>query len=192
MLQETFVKEYFKNPFLLWSLIVAGLTTFDSVFFANMAMQAIVIHQLYVPILFGSLTFVFIQSFYPIRNGLVEFGKKESKITAIAFVVSICLMFYVEVIFFMIAPYEIFATLSPEAVLDKNTFQIGIYAKDLIELLALPLLAAFSFANIKSKLVKGRYKVNDNIRNNLKFVAYIVIINSLTYLLFIFLTNQKL
>lgn len=192
MFQEIFLKEYLKNPFLMWSAIVAGLTTFDSVFFANKVMQAIVIHQLHVPILFGSLTFVFIRSFYPIRKGLIEFGRKESKITAIVFIASICVMFYTEVIFFMITPYEILAALYPGGVSNKATFDYNISAKNLIEFLALPLLTAFSFANIKSRLIKGKYPINESIGKNLKFVANVVIVNSLTYVLFLFLTGQKL
>ena len=168
-----------------------GLTTFDSTFFASKVMQTIVIHQLHVPILFGSLTFVFIRSFYPIRKGLIEFGRKESKITAIVFIGSICVMFYTEVIFFMITPYEILATLYPGGVSNKNTFDYNIHAKILIEFLALPLLTAFSFTNIKSRLSKGKYLVNDSIGKNLKFVVYVVIINSLTYGFFIVLTSLK-
>jgi hypothetical protein len=186
--QETFVRKYLKNPFLWWTIFVTGITTFDSVFFANMIMRAIIIHQLYVPVLFGSLTFVFIVSFYPIQRGLVEFGRKESKTKAILFVILICSLFYAEVIYFMIEQFVIIATLSSETISDKNAFHIDIYVKNLIQFLALPLLSAFVFTSIKNTL-KEKYTTNDKITNNLKFVAYVVIINIAMSLLFIFLTS---
>ena len=172
--------------FFWWSVIIAGLSLFDSLAFTINALQVII--TWYVPILFISLTFSLIYSFYPLQQGLIGLRKKEGKIIAIGWVVIICMLFYAEAIYFMVDPYEIFAKLFPGVVTDKNNFQWDVYLKDLISFLALPLYSSFIFTYIKNKVIKEN-PTNDSTRSKIKFVSYIIIINTALYLLFVFLTS---
>lgn len=153
-LNETLKNEYLKNPFLLCTLIILGLTTFNSAFIAYDAMYAIVVDNLYIPILAISLIISFFVSIYPIQKDLIDFGRKKgNKVTAIGFVALIYSLLYVNALYYMIEPYTIFA-IFPGFVTDHKTFDSAINASHLIVFLALPLLSAFTFALIKNKLNK--------------------------------------
>lgn len=189
MFEKTFAKEYVGNMFFWWSAIIAGLSLFDSLAFTINALHAII--TWYVPILFISLTFSLVYSFYPLQQGLVELRKKEGKIIAIGWVGIICMLFYAEAVYFMVDPYEIFAKLFPGVVTDKNTFQWNVYLKDLISFLALPLCSSLVFTYVKNKVIKES-STKGSIKNKIKFVAYIITINTTMYLLFVFLTSPAL
>ncbi|HXV67071.1 MAG TPA: hypothetical protein VD731_07605 [Nitrosopumilaceae archaeon] len=192
MFNEEFVKEYFKNPFLIWGLILLGFTSLDSALFANLALQAIVIHNLYVPILFGSLIIALSLSLYPIRRSLRKLvEKKETKKEAFMYLTAIFVIFYTEVVYFMIDPMLIFGELDPRVITDKNTWEYAINVKTLVQFIALPAFYAFFFNMIKTRLIKEGYEIHDKFRNNLKFVAAVILTNFGGYFLFIFITILK-
>lgn len=165
-------------------------TAFSAALILNLTMQAIVIYQLYVQILFGSLAIAFILALYPIRKSLRKLcEKKETKKEATIFFVLIYLIFYAEVVYFLPDPPIIFSILDSRVITDKNAFDYAINTKTLIQFIALPILSAFIFTLIKNKLVKEGYEIHDRFRNNYKFAAYIVLVSTAMYFLFIVITS---
>lgn len=155
-------------------------TTFSAFLIFNLTLQSVVINQLYIPILFASLSIAFIRAVYPIRRGLRSLSmKKETKYHAIMFLAMIGLIFVTEGVFFMSDPYVIFGSLSPEVIKDKDFWSYAINTKTLVSFVAMPFWQAFSFTIIKNRLVKEGYEINDTLRNNLKYVAFVIVVNTI-------------
>ena len=170
-----------------------GLTTFSANLIVNLTLQAIIIHNLYFPILFGCVTITFIHKLYPIRPSLRKFlEKKETGKYAIAYLFLISLIVYTDVLYFMFDPTIIFAKLDSRVITDKNALDYAINIQTLVVFIALPILSAYSFTLLKNKLVKEGYEIHDKFKNNWKFAALIIIINIAMYFLFIFITNHKI
>jgi hypothetical protein len=179
MFREIFVDEYLHSPFLWWGVSMLVFTTFSAFLIFNLVLQAVVINQWYVPILFVSLTFVFVRAVYPIRRGLRSlFTKKETKRYGVMFLAMIGLIYVTEGVFFMSDPYVIFGTLSPEVIKDKSFWEYAINTKTLISFIASPFWQAFSFTIIKTKLIKEGYEIHDTFRNNWKYVICVITVNS--------------
>jgi len=192
MLQDIFVKEYFKNPFLWWGVFMFIFTIFSASLILNHVMRDVVVYQWYAPFLFSSVAIVLSLSLYPIRRSLRKlFEKKETKLEATVFLAAVCILFFTEVVYFMSDPPLIFNTLSPGMIKDKNVLNYAVNVKTLAQFIALPLLSAFTFTNIKSKLVKEDLDIHDKFGNNLKFMAYTAIISLSMYLVSMFIFSLK-
>ena len=178
MFKETFVDSYLKSPFLWWGVFMFLFTTFSTALVFNLILQAIIIEKLFIPILFIALTIAFIFALYPIRRSLRKLSmKKETKYYGLMYLIMIGLIFVTEGIYFMSDSYVIFGNLSPEVIKDKEFWNYVINVKTLISFVALPFWSAFSFAQIKKKLVLEGYDIKDTLQNNHKFVSIIIIVN---------------
>lgn len=193
MFDSTFVRHYFINPFLIWGLFLAIITTFDSALLSNQIMNAIITQNLYIPILFIMMTFIIIISSYPLRQGLrdlVRKGGTSNKFFAISSTLLLLLMAYLDGLFFLSDPMVILATLQPQTVTDKETYEYAVLVKHFSQFIILPFLGAFVYANIKNKLVKESLEIHGKIRDNLRFVAEIIIINASMYGVYLLITSK--
>lgn len=76
------------------------LTKFNSALIINKISQAIWINQFYLLIIFPTLIITVILAINPIRRGFVEYVKeKENKKSAIIFILTILMIFWLEAIF---------------------------------------------------------------------------------------------
>lgn len=189
--QKEFQKDYFKNPFLWWGLTLFFLTKIDAYPPANLILQTIVIHSLYVPILFVCVGITFFLAFYPIRKSIKQlFLKKETK-KALIYYSLISGAILVHVIYFFIGPYEIFGKLSPEFVINKFEFEKAMNFTTLLEIIAIPTLFASATAVVKYGLRKEQYAIDDKFMKNLKFGGFVAIICTVLYFLDILITGLK-
>ena len=190
MLERIFVKEYFKNPFFWWGISILILTTFHANLIFNLTLQTIILHALYVPILFVCVTLGFFLTFYPIRLSLRKLLlKSETKKEALVYYALLCLVLIVQVMFFMSDTPVIFAKLQPQVITNREVFEEAIDLKMIMEYLAIPLLYAFANTIVKRKLLKEGYDINDKFRTNLKFGALLIPVNTAMYFLFILITS---
>ena len=184
MSSSTFVKDYFRNPFLIWGLVVAVITTFDSALLSARIMEFILLQNAYIPILFISVTFVIIISSYPLRQGLRELARKEgkgNKTFAVFSVILLLLIPFLESVFFLSDPIVILATVQPQIVVDGETYEYNVLVKNFSQFLIIPFLGAFVYTNIKTKLLKENLEIHGKFKGNLRFNLEIVIINVSMY-----------
>ena len=193
MFDSTFVRHYFINPFLIWGLLLAVITTFDSALLSNQIMSAIITQNLYIPILFIMITFIIIITLYPLLQGLQDLARKGGK-SNIFFAVSspllVLMMSFADGVFFLSDPMVILATLQPQIVTDKETYEYAVLVKHFSQFIILPFLGAFVYANIKNKLIKESLEIHGKFRDNLKFVVEIVIINTSMYGVYLLITSK--
>lgn len=190
MFQEEFLKDYLKNSFLWWGLVLFFLTKIDANPIANIILQTIVIHALYVPILFVCIAIAFFLAFYPIRKGLKRLSLKKKK-KFLAFYSLICLVILLHVVYFFIGPYEILGAIRPEFVIKKVEFENSMTLTTLLEILAIPLLYAFSITVVKSGLRQEQCEIDDKFSKNLKFGGIVAVISALLYVVDILITGLK-
>ena len=193
MFDSTFVRHYFINTFLIWGLLLAVITTFDSALLSNQIMSAIITQNLYIPILFIMITFIIIITLYPLLQGLQDLARKGGK-SNIFFAVSspllVLMMSFADGVFFLSDPMVILATLQPQIVTDKETYEYAVLVKHFSQFIILPFLGAFVYANIKNKLIKESLEIHGKFRDNLKFVVEIVIINTSMYGVYLLITSK--
>ena len=79
MIVNQFFREYVKSPFFWWGIVMLTIITFDASIISSQIFQALLINQLYIPILFGSLTTTIFISTYPFRKGLKEYSRAHDK-----------------------------------------------------------------------------------------------------------------
>lgn len=188
LFEEIFIKDYFRNPFFWWGITILFLTTFNADPNANFILQTIIFYTLYVPILFGCLTIAFFLVFYPIRKSLRKLYLKNGKET-IVYCVLLCCVLFIHVIYFLADPPFIFSKLYSQVITNKETFKEAIDLKTLIEYLGIPLLYAFSTTVVKRRLLKEDFEIKDKFTNNLKFGAYLILVNTAMYFLYTFIRS---
>ena len=66
----------------------------------------------------------------------------------------------------------------------------AVLVKHFSQFIILPFLGAFVYANIKNKLVKESLEIHGKIRDNLRFVAEIIIINASMYGVYLLITSK--
>lgn len=177
---------------MIWGLFLAFLTTFDSSFFSNHIMSAIITNELYIPMLFILMTFIMIIVSYPLRQGLkdlVQKGGRTNVFMGISSSLLLLLMSYLDGVFFLSDPHVILATLQPQIVVDKETYEFIVLVKNFSQFLILPFLGAFVYTNTKNKLVKEKLEIHGKFKDNLRFVAEIIIINSSMFGVYLIITN---
>ncbi len=192
MFNSNFLKEYFKNPFLIWGIVIALITTFDSALFSAQLMEFILLQNAYIPIMFISMTFVTIISSYPLRQGLRKLVRKEGKDNksfAVSSGILLLLVPFLESVFFASDPFMILATAQPQIVVDREAYENIVLVKNFSQFIIIPFLGAFVYTNIKSKLVKENLEIHGKFKDNLRFVVEIIIINSSMYGVYLFITN---
>ena len=191
MFQNIFLKEYFKSPFLIWGFAVLFFTTFDALVLSYQVMEFIFFNNLYIPILFGSMTIAIVFTTYPIRQGLRDLSRKKGhKIPAILHSLLLLLVPYADAVFFLSDPFVILGTFQPQAITDQKTFDDIVLTKTLIQFIALPLFSAYVLTNAKKALLKEDLGIHGKFRNNWKYVVYIVGVNVGMYGVFLFITNN--
>jgi hypothetical protein len=191
MFQNIFLKEYFKSPFLIWGFAVLFFTTFDALVLSYQVMEFILFNNLYIPILFGSMTIAIVFTTYPIRQGLRDLSRKKGhKISAILHSLLLLFVPYADAVFFLSDPFVILGTFQPQAITDKKNFDDIVLTKTLIQFIAMPLFSAYVLTNAKKELLKEDLDIHGKFRNNWKYVAYILGVNTGMYGVFLFIANN--
>lgn len=192
MFTSNFLKDYFRNPFLIWGLVIAVITTFDAALFSAQLMEFILLQNVYIPIMFISMSFVIIVSSYPLRGGLRKLARKEgkgNKSFAISSAILLLLVPFLESVFFASDPFVILATAQPQIVTDRETYEYILLVKNFSQFIIIPFLGAFVYTNIKSKLDKENLEIHGKLKDNLRFVAEIIIINASMFGVYLIITN---
>lgn len=157
------------------------LTTFHSFWIFNFTLQVIVTYQLYLPILFIALTLSEIITLVPIRHGLRELFRKDSKKIAIFFVLLVILLLYADAIYFLIDPILRISVLDPSTIQNKETLDDSKTIIVLASFLVLPLLYTITVNRIKNELKNKNYPIDGRLRDNRKFTCEIILYNSIGF-----------
>lgn len=189
MLERIFVKDYFRNPFFWWAVLILILTTFYAQHSVNQILQAIIIYSLYIPILFIFVTITVYLSFTPIRKGIAKLYS-EKKSAGIGYSALLCGAVFSHVVYFLIDPFFIFSKLSPEVVVLKDVFQYGIDLKTLFEYFGVPLIYAFSLTVTKTRLLNDGQEIDGPLVMNWKILLCLIAVNSILYFVTTILLKQ--
>ena len=192
VLERIFVKEFFKNPFFYWSIILLVLTTFHSFGPINQVLQAIVIHSIYIPVLFACLILSLFLMVFPIRKSIKKLlNKKETQVEAIVNYSLIPLILIVHMYYFISDPLVIIAKLSSEVIIDKIQYKEATDLKLLFEYVGLPLFYAFGMTIIKNMIIKYKLPDNDLLKNNIKFGIIAIALGFVMYFLYVFVVSLQ-
>lgn len=184
-LQQEFIKDYFKNSFLWWSVFVFIFTTFSAQPTFNLILQNVIIHSYYVQVLFACLGINLFLMFYPIRRSLKKLNNKKYYINASLLVG----VLFVHVAFFMSDPPVILGKLWSEIIIKPALFDQSVDALILVGYIGMPFLYAFSTTTVKKALLAENLPIKDKITKNLAFGGVTAVVTIVMYFLYVFVTH---
>ena len=189
MLIDKFCREYLQSPFFYWGIILGGLTVFNASGISVQILMFLFTPWVHFAVFFGSLVITIIIAGYPIRQGLIDYYRDNTKKEGLVIRFLILGAFLIQVPFYFIESKMILAALWPSAVTNMIQFEFAKNLNIMAQFALLPTIQFYIFYIIKSKLEKGKYKTDGKLKDYWKNILYAIIIYIITVIVVTFLSN---
>jgi len=184
LLSEIYFKEFLKNPFFWWSAFIGIITTWISFEPFFRIVEAILLEQLYVPILYGCVGLSLYLMIYPIKSRLRNLKlQKETKKEFLVYTFMIVAII-TNTVYFSSDPAFMLTKAQSQIVSDKVILEEVGDLKLWAEYLVLPFLYAIMLAQSRKLLYGNEEMKFDNIESSWKISIIITILVGGAYLLF--------